>query len=211
MFPILHFSSARTFGKLQVFMGNWAYLLWTLFFFLLFWHTRQEIGLSFQHCFQKLDFYGWEFSLKMITFGSTSRKGDRREGSIRGTEIFFSSICRKPACKTNIMGRMKKIQIFETHNKTPPNFLCAIRSNFLSTGAETTIPMPCSHLCKGCNPAEWQACFPQAWSLQQSLKCWGLVRGTDRDAPWANSHGRRLLEHRREKKPTHTMDTKRRD
>lgn len=72
------FSFAMTFVKLWVFVGRRAYPLLT-FFFLLFWHTCEEIGLSFQNCFQKSDFFfgGWKFSLKMITFGSGSQKGDR--------------------------------------------------------------------------------------------------------------------------------------
>lgn len=103
------------------------------FFFLLFWHARQKIGLSFQHCFQKSGFYGWEFSLKMITFGSRSQKGDRREGSIRGTEIFFfSSICRKPSCKTNIMWRMKKT--VKVYNRTPSNLYMCHSNEFHKIG-----------------------------------------------------------------------------
>lgn len=71
-------------------MGNWANLLLTFFWFVFVLALpHKEIGLSFQYCFQKLDFYGWEFSLKMITFGSRSQKGDRKEGSIVGTKIFF--------------------------------------------------------------------------------------------------------------------------
>lgn len=80
-------------------------------FFLLFWHTRQEIGLSFQHCFQKSDFYGWEFSLKMITFGSRSRRVTGEKEVLEALR-FFSSTCRKPVCKTNIMEKMGKKKFF---------------------------------------------------------------------------------------------------
>lgn len=90
-------------------MGNWANLLLTFFWFVFVLALpHKEIGLSFQYCFQKLDFYGWEFSLKMITFGSRSQKGDRKEGSIVGTKIFFFFHLQKGCLYNKHHGRMRK-------------------------------------------------------------------------------------------------------